>query len=149
MPPGPSLGLGDQLLLDGDDYQVVELLVGRTGRVTFRLATVRPSLGGPPRLLLQLDDEVLEAHSLPPDALAGESVELEGRTLRRRWEDRLRIERGAWQGRTRFGRGRCAWYTADDGSVAVVVEERDERDAVVGAPLAPSRIDLRFTQGLR
>ena len=143
------LEVEDQFVLDGADYRVAGRLLARADRATFQCLTVIPQLGGEPRMLLQLEEGVLEAREIEPEALAGPRVELDGRTFALRWDSEVRTERKAAGGPTRFGRGRCAWYAAEDGSVAVLVVERYDRDACVGAPLAPSRIDLRFTQGLR
>jgi hypothetical protein len=143
------LQLDDQLLLDDTDYRVVAVLVGRTDRLTFRRLSLLSQLRGEPRTLLQLEGALMEAEDLPPEALAGERVELQGRTFRLRWDSEVRTERTAADASANFGRGRCAWYAADDGSVAVLLVERYDRDAFMGAPIAPSRIDLRFTEGLR
>ncbi len=143
------LQLGDQLVIDDADFRVVELLLGRTDRLTFQRVTATPQLGGEQRMLLQLEDGLLEARELAPEALAGEKVKLDDRAFALRWDSEVRTERMAEGKSVKFGRGQCAWYVADDGSVALLVVERHDRDACVGSPLAPSRIDLRFTQSLR
>ncbi len=149
MPAMLWLELDDQFLLDGEDYRVIALLIGRTDRLSFRLLTVEPMLGGDPRELLQLDDAMLEAEAIPADALGEDVGYLGGRLLRTKWSDEVGTERAARDGRRRFGRGECSWYTDDDGAVAVLIEEPDSRHAVLGAPLAPSRINLSYTVGLR
>jgi len=145
----PWLQPGDQLVLDGSDFRVVDVLLGRTERLTFQRVTATPQLGGQQRMLLQLEDGLLEAHTLAPETLSGEHVKIDDRPFVLRWDSEVRTERKAAERAVKFGRGRCAWYVADDGSVAVLVVERHDRDAFVGAPIAPSRIDLRFTEGLR
>ncbi|MGD9495976.1 MAG: hypothetical protein AB7Y46_06680 [Armatimonadota bacterium] len=149
MPLGPWLELDDQLLLDGEDCRVTARLVGRADRLTFQRLTVRPQLGGEAQTLLQLEDAVLQAQAIAPEELAGETALLEGRVFALRWEGDVRIERGAVDARTTFWRGRCRWFEAADGSVAVLIDERHDRDALLGVPMAPGRIDLSFTEGLR
>ena len=149
MADAPWLQPGDQILIDGADFRVVELLVARTDRMTFQCAIAAPQLGGEQRTLLQLEGGLLEAHPLDPEMLSGEQVKLEDRSFALRWDSEVRTERMAEGKSVKFGRGQCAWYVADDGSVALLVVERHDRDACVGSPLAPSRIDLRFTEGLR
>lgn len=145
----PWLEVDDQLLLDGADYRVVAALLGRTDRITFQRLTLVPQLGGEQRMLLQLEDRLLEARELQPEALSGEQVEIEGRHFSLRWDSEVRTERTAAGAAVKFGRGRCAWYVADDDSVAVLIVERYDRDAFAGVPLLPSRVDLRFTEALR
>jgi len=149
MPEHPWLQPGDQLVIDGADFGVAAVLLGRADRLTFQRVTATPQLGGEQWLLLQLEDGLLEVHELAPEALEGEAVEFDGRTFALRWDSEVRTERMAEGKAVKFGRGRCAWYVADDGAVALLLVERHDRDALVGAPLAPSRIDLRFTEGLR
>ncbi|GEM_PF-6333441 len=145
----PWLKVGDQILLDGGDFRVVELLVGRADRLSFRRITASPQLGGEQRMLLQLEEALLEARPLDPGKLAGERVELDAKAFELRWDSELLTERSAQDKPVKFGRGRCAWYEADDGAVALLVVERYDRDAFVAVPLAASRVDLRFTGGLR
>ena len=145
----PWLKPGDQILLDGADFRVVEVLVGRADRLSFRCLTTAPQLGGEQRLLLQLEDALLEARPLDPEKLVGERVELDGNAFELRWDSELLTERSSQEKPARFGRGRCAWYTADDGSVALLIVERYDRDAFLAVPLAAARVDLRFTGGLR
>ena len=139
----------DELLLDDTDYRVMSALVGRTDRLTFQRLSLVSQLGGEGRMLLQTEDAIMEAERLDPEALAGDQVELQGNIFRLRWDSDVRTTRTAPGASARFGRGRCAWYAAEDGSVAVLIVERYDREAFTGTPLAPSRIDLRFTEGLR
>ncbi len=139
----------DELLLDGADYRVVERLLGRTDRVTFQRLTLRRQLGGEERALLQSADVIQEARPLPPELLDGREVEVGGRLFHLRWESTVRTERVTTGSTAKFGRGRCAWYTAEDGATAVLIVERYERTAILGVPLEPDRIDMRFTEGLR
>ena len=67
----PWLKPGDQILLDGADFRVVEVLVGRADRLSFRCLTTAPQLGGEQRLLLQREDALLEARPLDPEKLVG------------------------------------------------------------------------------
>lgn len=143
------LKVDDELLLDDVDYRVVETLAGRTDRLSFQRVSIVSQLRGEERLLLQTEDEIMNASDLAPEVLSGESVELAGRAFVLRWDSEVRTERARLGGSPKFGRGRCAWYAAEDGAVAVLIVERYERVAVVAEPLAPSRIDLRFTLGLR
>ena len=145
----PWLELEDQLLLDGEDFRVIASLQGRTDRLTFQCLLAEPLLGGEGRRLLQLEDALMEAVPIPPERLNEETTRLDERTFTLRWDDELRIERAAVGSRTRFGRGRCRWFEADDGSVAVLIEDRDGREALVGVPLARGRYDLSYTEGLR
>lgn len=145
----PWLQLDDELLLDGVDYRVIAVLEGQTDRVSFQVLTLAPQLGGERRPLMQLENEMREARELRPEVLSGEEVELEGRTFHLRWDSDLRTERSVAGKPPQFGRGRCAWYESDDGAVAVLVVERYERDAFMGTQMASSRVDLRFTEGLR
>ncbi len=145
----PWLQLDDQLLLDDVDYRVVAALAGRTDRLAFQLLTLVGQLRGERRLLLQTEDAFLRARTIEPAALSGEQAQLDGRTLALRWDSDVRTERTDADASTQFGRGRCAWYEADEGAVAVLIVERDERVAFAGEPLEPSRIDLRFTRSLR
>jgi hypothetical protein len=143
------LELEDELLLDDVDYRVARVLLARTDRLTFQRLTVVPQLGGERRVLLQTEDAVMHAHEIDPQALSGEEVALQQRAFKLRWDGAVRTERSAAGSGAKFGAGRCAWYAAEDGAVAVLIVERYERDAFIGEPLDPSRIDLRFTPGLR
>jgi hypothetical protein len=145
----PWLQLDDELLVDDVDYRVVTTLIGHTDRLRFQRVTLVGELRGERRMLLQTEDEIMHADHLEPEALSGEVVKVEGSTFRLRWDSDLRTERMARGSSTKFGRGRCAWYAAEDGAVAVLIVERYERNALVGTPLGRSRIDLRFTEGLR
>jgi hypothetical protein len=145
----PWLQLDDELLVDGVDYRVVGVLGGQADRVSFQLLTLTPELGGERRLAMQAEGELREARELQPELLAGEEVEADGRSLHLRWDSDLRTERSVPDKSTQFGRGRCAWYEADDGTVAVLIVERYDRVAFMAAPTDPSRVDLRFTVGLR
>jgi hypothetical protein len=118
------LKIGDEIVLDGADHRVVEVLVCRADRESFQRVTVTP-------------------------LLSGERIEIGGRSFTLRWEGQARIERHAEGSAVSFGRGRCAWYVADDGAVATLIVQRYEQHAVLGVPLTPARIDLRFTEGLR
>jgi len=140
---------GDQFLLDGEDHRVAAVLIGRADRLTFQRVVARPALGGAEVTLLQLQDGMLTAERLAPEELAGESATLGERVFALRWEGEVRIERAAPDARTTFRRGRCRWFEAEDGSIAVLIDERRDRDAMLGLPLAPGRIDLSFTEGLR
>jgi len=141
----PWLEPGDRFLLDERDHIVVEALIVRANRGSLRVLTTAPELGGERRMLLQTEDDLLEA--APVDAEAFDETEgaLDGRSFTLQWQDDARIERAAVDARTRFGRGECRWYAAEDDAVAVVIEDRQQREAVVGEPLAAARIDLRFT----
>ena len=145
----PWLQLDDELLLDGMDYRVMAALAGQTDRVSFQVLTLVPQLGGEQRLLMQLEDELREARALHPEVLVGERVAHEGHSFNLRWDSDLRTERSVPGKSTQFGRGRCAWYEADDGTVAVLIVERYDRNAFISAPMETSRVDLRFTVGLR
>jgi len=145
----PWLELEDQFLLDGEDYCVTAVLIGRADRLSFQRVTAEPALGGEPCGLLQLEDGMLEARELSPEELDTDSALVGDRLFALRWEGEVRIERAALEARTTFRRGRCRWFEADDGSVAVLIDERHDRNALLGVPLAPGRIDLSFTEGLR
>jgi hypothetical protein len=145
----PWLQLDDELLLDDTDYRVMAVLVGRTERMGFQRLTLAPQLGGDERTLLQLEDAFMEAAPLDPEVLAGEQLQLGGDVYQLRWDGEVQTERATLGGSPKFGRGRCAWYASEDGAVAVLIVERYERVALTGQPLEPSRIDLRFTVGLR
>jgi len=147
--PMPWLEPGDRFVLDGDDCRVVAVLIGRTDRLTFQRVTAEPELGGEDRALLQLEDAVLQAREVAPAELEGESALIGDRRFALRWEGEVRTERAALEARTSFRRGRCRWFEAEDGSVAGLIDERHDRDALLGVPLAPGRIDLSFTEGLR
>lgn len=149
MPHMPWLELEDRFLLDGDDFRVITSLMGRTDRLTFQLLLVEPLLGGKGRRLLQLEEGLMEATPISADYLKGEKVRIGDRNFVLDWDDELRIERAAVGSRTRFGRGRCRWFEADDGSVAVLIEDRDGYEALVGVPLARGRYNLSYTEGLR
>lgn len=143
------LKIGDEIVLDGADHRVVEVLVCRADRESFQRVTVTPQLGGEARMLLQREGPMLEATALDPAVLSGERIEIGGRSFTLRWEGQARIERHAEGSAVSFGRGRCAWYVADDGAVATLIVQRYEQYSVLGVPLTPARIDLRFTEGLR
>jgi len=145
----PRLQLGDQFLFDGEDHRVVAVTIGRADRLSFRRVVAEPTLGGGEVTLLQLADAILEAQPVAPEELADESATLGERVFALRWEGDVRIERAALDTRIGFGRGRCRWFEAADGAVAVLIDERHDRDALLGVPLAPGRIDLSFTEGLR
>ncbi len=145
----PWLQPDDELLLDGTDYRVTDALVGRADRLTFQRLTVAPQLGGPEMMLVQNEEGLMEARALEPELLAGGQVAIEGRDFELRWDSELRTERRSIDSSPKFGQGRCAWYTAGDGATAVLIVERYERTAFAAEPLAPSRVDLRFTVGLR
>jgi len=145
----PWLQPGDQLILDGADYTVSEIVIGRTDRLSFQLVEVRPSLGGESRRLLQLERRAFAVEPAGLDEMRGEEVSLAGRTLRRRWEDQVRTEVADAQGYRRFGLGRCAYYEGDDDSVGLRIEEGDQAYALVGTLLDGSRLDLRFTESAR
>jgi len=149
MPEHPWLLPGDQLVIDGADFRVAAVMLGRADRLTFQRVTATPQLGGEQRILLQLEDGLLEARELAPETLSGEDAQLDGHTFALHWDSTVRTERMAEGKSVTFGRGQCAWYVADDGSVALRLVERHDSEALVGAPLAPARIDLRFTEGLR
>ena len=139
------LELGDQLILDDADCVVTRVLIGRTDRLTFQLVDVRPSLGGETRQLLLIERKAYAVEPADPEALRGEEADHGDRTLRLRWESEVRTELAASEGDHSFGLGRCAYYEGQDGCVALRVAENAEDYAVVGTPLEPSRIDLRFT----
>ena len=146
----PWLETDDELLLDGVDYRVAGRLMGRTDRLAFQWLTLQPQLGGEQRELLQTDDAMMEAEALSPDLLDGRKVEINTRCFLLRWEGAVRTERSLPGAQPRFGSGRCAWYeTEEDGAVAILIVDRHERSAILGVPMAPARIDLRFTKGLR
>ena len=145
----PWLELEDQFLLDGEDYCVTALLIGRADRLSFQRVSAEPALGGEPCELLQLEDGMLEARELSPEELDADSALVGDRRFALRWEGEVRIERAALEARTTFWRGRCRWFEAEDGSVAALIDERHDRNALLGVPLAPGRIDLSFTEGLR
>jgi hypothetical protein len=139
----------DELLLDGADYRVVGRLMGRTDRLSFQRLTVRRELGNDERALLQSASVIQEAQPLPPELLDGREVKVGGRLFHLRWEGTVRTERATIGSTAKFGRGRCAWYAAEDGATAVLIVERYERQAILGVPLDPDRIDMRFTEALR
>lgn len=143
--PAPWLEVGDQFILDDADYVVSRILIGRTDRLTFQLIDVRPSLGGEPRRLLRVERRFFAIEQVPLEDLGSEEVSIGDHTLRLRWEADVRTEVTDAEGEHQFGLGRCAYYEGEDGCVAVRVAEDDEGYAVVGTPLGPSRIDLRFT----
>ncbi|MFW6156869.1 MAG: hypothetical protein ACOC7J_06095 [Armatimonadota bacterium] len=145
----PWLQLDDELLLDDVDYRVVATLVAHTDRLRFQRVALVGELRGERRMVLQTEDEIMEAREIAAEALSGEKVELRERAFRLRWDSDVRTERAAPDASPKFGRGRCAWYVADDGAVAVLIVERYERVAIEGEPLEGARIDLRFTVGLR
>ena len=146
MSPAPWLEVGDQFILDDADYLVSRVLIARTDRLSFQLVDVRPSLGGETRQLLLIERRVYAVEPIDFEALQGEEVSVGGRTLRLRWESELRTELADMRGTYGFALGRCAYYEGKDGSIGVRVEEAvDSWYAIVGAPLDPSRIDLRFT----
>jgi len=145
----PWLQTDDQLLLDDTDYRVVAVLSGHADRMAFQRLSLVGQLRGEQRSLLQTKDAIMEARAIEPEALSGERVELDGKAFSLRWDSDVRTERAAIDASTDFGRGRCAWYEADDGTVAVLIVERYEKNALMGEPLDASRIDLRFTVGLR
>ncbi|MFO8079242.1 MAG: hypothetical protein R6V07_02945 [Armatimonadota bacterium] len=145
----PWLQLDDELLLDDVDYRVVATLAGYTDRPRFQCVTLVGELRGERRMLLQTEDEIMDAREIGPEVLSGEEIERGERAFRLRWDSDVRTERAAPDASPKFGRGRCAWYAADDGAVAVLIVERYERVAIEGEPLSGSRIDLRFTVGLR
>jgi hypothetical protein len=145
----PWLQPDDELLLDGVDYRVRSVLVVRADRTTFQHLTAAPQLGGERRILVQLEHDLLEATGLDPELLAGERVTVDGREFALRWDSDVRIERREVGAPPQFGRGRCAWYAAEDDAVAVLIVERYDRAAFIAEPLAPSRVDLLFTVGLR
>lgn len=147
--PTPWLALGDQFLLDGADWRVTAATVARADRMTFRLLAIEPALGGEGRTLLQTEDAFYEVGPIRADDLGEQVGYLNGTMVRLSWRGDVATERASAGGRRRFGRGECAWYTDADGTVAVRLTERDADDAVMGAPLAPGRIDLSFTEGLR
>jgi hypothetical protein len=141
-----GLRLGDRLILDGADHVVTAVVIGRVDRLNFRQVTMRPELGGDEVRLLQVEDlGFFEVEATDPAALDGEAVEVAGLSLERRWRAEVRTESAATGARTRFGRGRCAWYEGDGGAVAVRVTGHDEDYALLGRPLEPTRIDLRYT----
>ncbi|MEA3400019.1 MAG: hypothetical protein U9R79_02125 [Armatimonadota bacterium] len=148
MAPRRWLELGDQFLLDDADWEVVEVLAVRGVRRSLRLARVQPVLGGQPRLLLQTEDALFEAEPASPEDFGESVAHLEAGSYRRQWSDEANIERARGDTGRRFTRGTCTWYAAEDGSVALVIDDTDEQ-AVVGAPLAPARIDLSFTDSRR
>ena len=139
------LEVGDQFILDDADYVVSRVIIGRTDRVTFQQVGIYPSLGGESRQLLQVEGNFFAVAQVPLEDLHGEQVTVGEHTLRLRWEAEVRTEMLDAQGQHRFGLGRCAYYEGEDDSVALRVKEADEGYAVVGTPLDPSRIDLRFT----
>jgi len=136
---------GDRLIFAGADHDVSRLVIGRADRLNFQRVTIRPSLGGEPHDLLQVEGRLLAADPLKPEDLQGEEVTIGERDLSLRWEGEVRTEVSEPQGEHRFGLGRCAYYEGDDGCVAVRVEEGDEGYAILGTPLDPARLDLRFT----
>ena len=141
-----GLRLGDRLILDGADHVVIAVVIGRADRLNFRQVTMRPELGGDEVRLLEVEDlGFFEVESTDADVLDGESVEVAGVTFERRWQAEVRTESGATGGRTRFSRGRCAWYEGDGGEVAMRVTGHDEDYALLGRPLEPTRIDVRYT----
>ncbi len=140
---------GDELLLDGVDYRVIERLMARTPRLSVQRLSLRPQLGGEDRALLQFEETLMEAEALPPDLLEGEQVQFGERTFHLRWEDQAHVERDRYGAAAKFGRGRFRWYTATDVAVAALISNADMQSAILGTPLASGRIDLRFTEGLR
>lgn len=141
-----GLKLGDRLIFDGADQVVTEVVIARADRLSFRQVTMRPELGGDEVRLLEVEDlGFFEVESANAEVLDGETVEVAGVSFKRRWRGEMRTESGATGGRTRFGRGRCAWYEGDGGEVAVRVTGHDEDYALLGKPLEPTRIDLRYT----
>jgi len=149
MPPVPWLALGDQFLLDGVDWHVSAVTVARADRMSFRVLGVEPALGGGALLLLQTEDALYEVAPIRGNDLGEEVGYVDSRMVRLSWRGEVATERVSDGGRRRFGRGQCAWYTDENGTVAVRITERDADEAVMGAPLAPGRIDLSFTEGLR
>ncbi|MGC9316918.1 MAG: hypothetical protein ACP5KN_02635 [Armatimonadota bacterium] len=142
------LELGDQFILDDADWEVVEVLTVRGVRHSLRLARVQPVLGGQPRLLLQTEDALFEAAPAPRENFDETVAHLDARSYRRQWSGEANIERARANANRRFGRGTCIWYAAEDGSVALVIDDTDQQ-AVVGTPLAPARLDLSFTDPSR
>lgn len=137
---------GDRLIFDGADHVVTAVVIGRADRLNFRQVTMRPELGGDEVRLLQVEDlGFFEVESADADALDGEVVEVAGVSFERRWRAEMRTESAAAGGRTRFGRGGCAWYEGDGAAVAVRVTGYDEDYALLGRPLEPTRVDLRYT----
>lgn len=147
--PTPWLALGDQFLFDGADWRVTAVTVARADRLSFRLLGIEPALGGEARMLLQTEDALYEVAPVRAADLGEQVGYLNGTMVRLRWRGDCATERASAGGRRRFGRGTCAWYADDSGHVAVRLTERDADEAVMGAPLAPGRIDLSFTEGLR
>ena len=137
---------GDRLIFDGADHVVTAVVIARADRLDSRQVTMRPELGGEQVRLLQVEDlGFFEVESTDAAALDEEVAEVAGISFQRRWQAQVRTESAATGGRTRFGRGRCAWYEGDGGVVAVRVTSHDEDYALLGRPLAPARLDLRYT----
>lgn len=145
----PWLELGDELLIDGVDFRVIARLLVRSDRMRLQHLALQPQLGGENRNLLQLEETIMEAHPVEPELLEGPEAQVSGETFKLGWEAAARTERSTLGTTPKFGNGRCAWYHAEDGAVALLVVERYESSAIVGRPLAAARIDLRFTEGLR
>jgi len=137
---------GDRLIFDGADHVVTAVVIGRADRLNFRQVTMRPELGGDEVRLLQVEDlGFFEVEATNAAALDGEAVEVAAISFERRWQAEVRTESAATGGRARFSRGRCAWYKSDGGAVAVRVMGHNEDYALLGRPLEPTRIDLRYT----
>lgn len=147
--PSPWLAVGDQFLLDGADWRVTAATIARADRMNFRLLQIEPALGGEERRLLQTEDAIYEVAPMRADDLGAQGSYLEGRAVHLSRRGDVATERASAGGRRRFSRGRYAWYADESGAVAVRITERDTDEAVIGAPLAPGRIDLSFTEGLR
>lgn len=149
MTSAPWLALGDQFLLDGEDWRVRAVTVVRADRMSFRVVQAEPVLGGEGRWLLQTEEAIYEVAPIRPDDLGDRVGYLDSHMVRLSWRGEVATERAREGGRRRFSRGKCAWYTDNDGTVAVRITERGADEAVMGVPLAPGRIDLSFTEGLR
>ncbi|MFP4250976.1 MAG: hypothetical protein ACLFU7_15045, partial [Armatimonadota bacterium] len=57
----PWLQLDDELLLDDVDYRVVATLVAHTNRLRFQRVALVGELRGERRMVLQTEDEIMEA----------------------------------------------------------------------------------------